>query len=149
MIQIGCKRDRKRYAHSSLASKVLGSLGEAPFRSVVNVNLDATLPSCRVLKVRCSSNRSVSEPSTVRHKLSSVRGQSNLWALIIVQGLWQNICVLLLLIYLFWDPDDFSHSKPTSLLWSTVCSKLDCFQVSFGLEIFYSTGSRNFFPAFA
>ena len=61
-------------------SKVLGSLGEAPFRSVVNVNLDATLPSCKVRKVRRSSNRSVAEPSTVKHKLSTVSDQSILLA---------------------------------------------------------------------
>ena len=71
-------RKERGNVHSSLVSNVLGSLGEAPFKKVVNVNLDATLPSCKVRRVKCSSNSSIGEPSTVKHKCSSVRGQSNL-----------------------------------------------------------------------
>lgn len=66
--------------HASSLSKVVGSLGEAPFKMVVKVNFNATLPSCRVFIDNCSSKLSVENPSTTRHKLRKVNGHNIRWA---------------------------------------------------------------------
>ena len=46
------------HSQSSSSSRLLGFLGDAPFKRVLKVNFEATLPSCSVLMVKLSSKRS-------------------------------------------------------------------------------------------